>query len=150
MDITQHEDEASIISNDDINNDDEKDDSSKSSGVADDSSDDAGVDNNSIENRGVGGINHPDNAGVAHSEIAGVPAPNNNEASLNTEMDRKYGPQNKRDGLRPCKPRDYSHLYADLEHTAFNQHNVRKGLKIFGEAGAQRWLKKYNCCMTGR
>jgi hypothetical protein len=44
--------------------------------------------------------------------------------------------------LRPQKPRDYSHLYADLEHTVLTQYNVKKGLKIFGEAGADAIVKE--------
>jgi hypothetical protein len=55
MNITQHEDEAPIINDNNVSSDDEEDDSSKSAGVADNSSDGAGVDNNSTENTGVGG-----------------------------------------------------------------------------------------------
>jgi hypothetical protein len=89
----------------------------------------------------VGEINHAETAGVARDTIAGVPSTTNAKAihfaDLDTDMGHKYGTHNRRDGLRPRKPRDYSHLHADLEHTAFTQYNVRKGLKIFGEAGAQ-------------
>jgi hypothetical protein len=51
-------------------------------------------------------------------------------------MDATYGTRNHSHDLRPRKPRDYSHLHADLEHTVMTQYNVKKGLKIFGQAGA--------------
>jgi hypothetical protein len=62
-------------------------------------------------------------------------------------MDEKYGPRG-RDGLRPRRERAYNHLnqsargpheqgqiHAQLEHTAFTQYSVKKGLKVFGQAG---------------
>jgi hypothetical protein len=112
--------------------------SSESAGVTDDLNYDA-----SSESAGVAdGLHDEPNrdarendspiktAGVAHGSITGVP------------INHKYGTHNRRDGLCPQKPRNYSHLYADLEHTAFTQYNVRKGLKIFGEAGAQAVVKE--------
>jgi hypothetical protein len=51
-------------------------------------------------------------------------------------MDATYGTRNHSHDLQPRKPRDYSHLHADLEHTVMTQYNVKKGLKIFGQAGA--------------
>jgi hypothetical protein len=53
------------------------------------------------------------------------------------DMDARYGPRDHSHNLRPRKPRDYSHLHAQLEHTVMTQYNVKKGLKIFGEAGAE-------------
>ena len=88
-------------------------------------------------------------AGVADAETAGVDGPkttgvaadmhmeSDNEEDLTAEMDWKYGPRSHDHNLRPRKPCDYSHLHGDLEHTALTQYNVKKGLKIFGEAGAQ-------------
>jgi hypothetical protein len=63
--------------------------------------------------------------------IAGVPEqvdsePETEENTLETEMDQKYGPRDGQDGLHPQKPRNYSHLYADLEHTAFTQYNIKR------------------------
>jgi hypothetical protein len=91
--------------------------------VDNDSVENTGVDDDSIENTGVGEMNAPDNTGVEHGGIAGVPAqadsePETEETTLETKMDRKYVPWDKQARLRPQKPRNYSHLYVDLEHTA--------------------------------
>jgi Reverse transcriptase (RNA-dependent DNA polymerase)/Zinc knuckle len=64
------------------------------------------------------------------------------DGGLDAHMDAVYGPRTHDHGLRPRKPRDYSHLHAELEHTAFTQYNVKKGLKIFGEAGAEAVIKE--------
>ena len=57
-------------------------------------------------------------------------------------MNEKYGPRDHKYDLWPRKPRDYRHLHADLEHTALTQYNVKKGLKMFGEAGAKAVIKE--------
>jgi hypothetical protein len=57
-------------------------------------------------------------------------------------MDRKYGAQEHQHNMQPRKPRDYHHVYQDLEHTVLTQYNVKKGLKIFGEAGAKAVIKE--------
>ena len=57
-------------------------------------------------------------------------------------MDQQYGPRSGHHHLRPQKPWDYSHLYADLEHKALIQYNIKKGLKVFGEAGAQAVIEE--------
>ena len=59
------------------------------------------------------------------------------EAVIADEMNCRYGSRNHHYDLWPQKPQDYRHLHADLEHTALTQYNVKKGLKIFREAGAQ-------------
>jgi hypothetical protein len=64
------------------------------------------------------------------------------DVSTEEDMDQRYGARTHRHELRPRKPRDYRHLYPDLEHTALTQYNVRKGLKIFGEAGAQAVIEE--------
>jgi hypothetical protein len=61
---------------------------------------------------------------------------------VSEQMDALYGSRNHEYDLRPRKPRDYSHLHADLEHTAFTQYNVKKGLKLFGQAGADAVVKE--------
>jgi hypothetical protein len=38
-------------------------------------------------------------------------------------------------GLRPSKPRDYSHLDANIVHHAMTQYSLKKGLKKFKEKG---------------
>ena len=92
-----------------------------------------GVDDDPGETTGVDGM---DNTGVPSLET--VPnEDSNDEEHVMAEMDHRYGPQNHHYDLQPQKPWDYSHLHADLEHIALTQYNVKKGLKIFGEAGAQ-------------
>jgi hypothetical protein len=59
------------------------------------------------------------------------------EGDYEAAMNWRYGEQTGAYDLHPCKPRDYSHRHTDLEHTAFTQYNVKKGLKIFGEASAK-------------
>jgi Reverse transcriptase (RNA-dependent DNA polymerase) len=56
------------------------------------------------------------------------------------EFDDKYGARMSTHGLRPRKPRDYSHLHTTLEHTVMTQYSVKKGLKVFGEAGVEAVL----------
>lgn len=71
--------------------------------------------------------------GVEH-EVEHVTIPDNDPV---TDMDTRYGPRAHSHDLWPRKPRDYSHLYADLEHTVMTQYStIKKGLKMFGEAGA--------------
>jgi hypothetical protein len=38
-------------------------------------------------------------------------------------------------GLRPRKPRDYSHMHAIVIHHAMTQYSVKSGLKKFKEKG---------------
>ena len=57
-------------------------------------------------------------------------------------MDERYGRRLGKYNLRARKPRDYSHLHATLESIAMTQHSVRKGLRIFGEAGVDAVLKE--------
>jgi hypothetical protein len=82
---------------------------------------------------------------------------NENETEDNTimhdnEMDALYGPRN-REGLRDWKPRSYSHrLGFDHSLATFEQPmrelflteqmNVKKGLKVFGESGADAIIKE--------
>jgi hypothetical protein len=58
------------------------------------------------------------------------------------EFDDKYGARMSTHGLRPRKPRDYSHLHTTLEHTVMTQYSVKKGLKVFGEAGVEAVLQE--------
>ena len=45
--------------------------------------------------------------------------------------------------MQPSRqPRDYSHLYATLESIAMTQHSMKKGLKVFGDAGIEVVLLK--------
>jgi len=56
------------------------------------------------------------------------------------EMDAKYGSRTNANQLRPRKPRDYGHLHATLEHTEMMQYNIKKGIKMFGDAGIKAVL----------
>jgi hypothetical protein len=57
-------------------------------------------------------------------------------------MDARYGPRTSGHNLRPRRPRDYSHLHTVLEHTVMTQHNLKCGLKEFGEDGVNAVLKE--------
>jgi hypothetical protein len=48
----------------------------------------------------------------------------------------KYGERKHGHKLRPRRPRDYDHIHTQLENVVMTQHSIKKGLKIFGEAGA--------------
>jgi hypothetical protein len=61
---------------------------------------------------------------------------------LTKEMEEKYGECNIEHALRPRRPRDYSHLHTTLESTVMTQHSMKKGLKIFGDAGTKAVLKE--------
>jgi hypothetical protein len=100
-------------------------------GMNDDFAENTGVDGDSIENTGVDEANPPGHAGVTKQV-----------ANIERTFDDRYGPWNNKYNLRARKPREYSHLHPNLEHTAFTQYNVRQGLKIFGEAGAQAVVKE--------
>jgi hypothetical protein len=71
------------------------------------------------------------------------------DETLEVEMDRKYGRRRPENALRPRKPRNYSHLHADLEHTAFTQYNVRKGQKSLEMQEPLQWSKKCNSYTAG-
>ena len=64
------------------------------------------------------------------------------EVDVNARMDALYGPRTGKHDLRARKPRDYGHLHATLESIAMTQHNVRQGLKLFGEAGVDAVMKE--------
>ena len=93
-----------------------------------------------MDNTKLAGVADAKITGVDDAEIAGVEPDmdaDSDDGDLVAEMDHKYGPQSHNCDLQPQKPCDYSHLHGDLEHMALTQYNVKKGLKIFGEAGAQ-------------
>jgi hypothetical protein len=57
-------------------------------------------------------------------------------------MDAKYGPRQSEYDLRPRRPRNYSHLHATLEGIAMTQHSMKKGIKLFGQAGVDAVSKE--------
>jgi hypothetical protein len=64
------------------------------------------------------------------------------EEELEDNFDDKYGARMSTHGLRPRKPRDYGHLHTTLEHIVMTQYSVKKGLKVFGEAGVEAVLQE--------
>jgi hypothetical protein len=57
---------------------------------------------------------------------------------LDTMMDTKYGERKHKHQLRPRRrPKDYNHVHTQLENIVMTQYSVKKGLKVFGEAGAE-------------
>ncbi len=79
---------------------------------------------------------------IAGVELGGTDSSVGDESSVVSEMERKYGKRRHNIGLRPRKPIDYSHLHAALEHTVLTQYSVKKGLRIFGEKGAEAVVKE--------
>ena len=58
-------------------------------------------------------------------------------------MDAKYGTRSSGYELRPRRPWDYSHMHTTLENTVMTQqHNMKKGIKLFGDAGIDAVLKE--------
>jgi hypothetical protein len=64
------------------------------------------------------------------------------QPNVEQQMDEKYGARNDAHGLRPRRPRDYGHLHTVLEHTVLTQHNMRKGIELFGDDGVNAVLKE--------
>jgi hypothetical protein len=58
------------------------------------------------------------------------------------DMDERYGPRNHTHGLRPRRPRDFSHLHTTLEETVMTQFNMHRGIKEFGDEGINAVLKE--------
>jgi hypothetical protein len=57
-------------------------------------------------------------------------------------MNAKYGPRQSKYDLRPRRPRNYSHLHATREGIAMTQHSIKKGIKLFGQAGVDAVSKE--------
>ena len=73
-------------------------------------------------------IKNADNLGVEDVDS------NDEDDDLEEQMAQRYGERIHDHDLWPYKPHDYSHLYSNLEHMMLTQHNVKKGLKLFGKA----------------
>ena len=139
--------------------------------VSDDDASPTCQDNNDdqIETPGVPEAeDQPEIPGVMEAEVPGVPdeipgvsQDDNNPPDVAQQMDDRYGAR-RLTGLRPRRQRDYSRhlgmsrvqkpqdyeytmLHAgleDLEHTALTQYSVKKGLQVFGQAGAEAVLQE--------
>ena len=81
----------------------------------------------------AGVTNKMEDSPTGVAAITGVTNKDKNEA----RMKQQYGDRPHEIPLRPRKPVDYSHLHATLEHTVLTQHSIKKGLKVFGEKGAE-------------
>jgi hypothetical protein len=57
-------------------------------------------------------------------------------------MNAQYGPCQHNQNLRPCRTRDNGPLHTTLEHTAMNQYNTKRGIKEFGDDGANAVVKE--------
>jgi hypothetical protein len=69
------------------------------------------------------------------------------EEDVKDDMDTWYGERSGRHDLRPrrrpddnkylnaIRPQDHSQLHATLEYYVMTQHSVKKGLRLFGDAG---------------
>jgi hypothetical protein len=64
------------------------------------------------------------------------------EENIEIDMDNRYGVGNSWHDLRARKPQDYSHLHTTRGHTCMKQYSVKKGLKEFGQAGADAVRKE--------
>jgi hypothetical protein len=58
------------------------------------------------------------------------------DSDIEGTMDERYGKRDHGREMRPRRPRNYDHMHAQLEEVMMTQHSIKKGLKVFGEAGA--------------
>jgi hypothetical protein len=157
---------AGVVEENDTDSDDETDDEAENEGVVPEvtdghtQSDDERESANEIENGEIPGVDDAndeipgvddDNGEIpgvedATGEIPGVDNAVNVETveddeddhDLESEMDAKYGQRQHEHGLRPRRrPTDYNHAHAQLENIVMTQYSVKKGLKVFGKAGAE-------------
>ena len=79
-------------------------------------------------------------AGVT-DEITGVEDEIIDTAGVDDEIVETAGVGNKTPthghNLRPKAPRDYKHAHVTIENIVMTQHSIKKGLKLYGEAGAE-------------
>jgi hypothetical protein len=74
---------------------------------------------------------------------------NKQQQQLEQQMNEQYGPRNHNYELRARQQRSFSHRYPDsshlhtvFTHTVFTQHSMKKGIKLYGDAGIQAVLKE--------
>lgn len=112
----------------------------------------AGVDedNNNADNHGNDNTDNEDNINnpPANAENIEPVVAGNNEIEqidqniVDDDMNQRYGERLGAYNLRPRRPRDYSHLHTTMENIVMTQHTLKKGIKVFGEAGVQAVLKE--------
>jgi hypothetical protein len=81
--------------------------------------------------------NEEDDKNVLQEDVDGAIDPQ----ELTNAIDEKYGECSGVHNLQTRHPRDYSHLHVTLESTVMTQHSMKKGIKLFGEAGIEAVLK---------
>jgi hypothetical protein len=70
-------------------------------------------------------------------EDAGEPDTKANDEDVKRDMDTRYGERSGRHDLRPRRKPTDKYNTATLEHFAMTQYSVKKGLRLFGEAGKE-------------
>jgi hypothetical protein len=68
--------------------------------------------------------------------------PTAGEHDIEHDMNVKYGAQTSVYHLQAWQLQDYSHLHTTLKSTVMTQHNMEKGIKVFGNAGVDAVLKE--------
>ena len=63
-------------------------------------------------------------------------------ADIEQAMNQRYGERNNTYELRPRHTRDYSHLHTVFTSTILSQHSMKKGIKLYGDAGVEAVLKE--------
>ena len=125
-------DDAENINNDNGADEDNNDpDNDEDNDVPDDGNDIANNEDNNDPNDGNDNANNEDGGTEDTPQM-----------TLEQEMDEKYGGRQSGYDLRPRRPRDYSHLHATLEGIAMTQHSMKRGIKLFGDAGVDAVLKE--------
>jgi hypothetical protein len=98
-----------------------------------------GDDDGSIESQDeTPGVGDGETTGV-HADVTVKTAVEtvNEQEEIKQELNDQYGERKHEHRLRPRRPRDYKHVHTQLENIVMTQHSIKKGLKIFGEAGAE-------------
>jgi hypothetical protein len=129
------EDDAPLIAIDDANNAELEMDLEMNN-------DEVHEDDDSIDQHNVNEEEEIDNEHNANDIEADDESKEDEPVDINARMDATYGPRTSKYDLRARKPRDYGHIHTTLESTIFTQHSVRKGLKMFGDAGVDAVKKE--------
>jgi hypothetical protein len=94
----------------------------------------AGVDDDQTES--------DDDTTVANDDNVETPGVETVNPDVEEEMDTQYGERTSDHQLHPRRPRDYSHMHTQLENIMMTQYSIKKGLQVFGEAGAEAVISK--------
>jgi hypothetical protein len=73
----------------------------------------------------------------------GINEQEDEQQQIAAQMDDRYGQRTSHYDLRPRKPRDYSHLFAEMgDPLSTPQMNMKQGLQFFGEEGVDAVRKE--------